>query len=112
MEAPPNRPGHVGYTPQPVASVLANARLAGIAGASLVVAAGHGPQLLAQRFPRIGSVAAENTRTVMLRASRAAQLLRESQPWPLDLRASMRIGTAPVSTTEETDRKAGGGYAR
>lgn len=100
MEAPPDRPGHVGYSPQDIAGTLARARAQGLAGSSLVIAAPFGPQLLAQRFPRVGSVAQENTRTVMLRAHRAGELLKAEQPWPLAFREGFRIGTAPVSAAQ------------
>lgn len=92
------RPGHIGFTPQNVQSQLRSGRLAGMQETSFVLAAVRGgPPVAAQRLPRIGDVAHENTRSVMIRADRATQLLREQEPWPANFRDGFRIGTSPRS---------------
>lgn len=96
MEAPPNRPGHVGYTPQPVASQLREARVLGQLVSSTVRAAIDLPRMIAaQALPRLQTPEKRNSLLEHVQAQRAAELMNPNQPWPFGHREGFEQDTAP-----------------
>lgn len=96
MEAPPYRPGHVGYTPQPVAPTLRGARVLGQLASSAVRAAIDLARPTAmQAMPRLQTPEKRNSLLEHVQAQRAAERLNPSQPWPFVYREGFRQETAP-----------------
>lgn len=91
MEAPPNRPGHVGHTPQPVADMLGDSRLAGVLTSALLNAAADTHDYAMQAFPRLQAPEKLNTLLVSIQVERTRQTLSRLQPWP----AEFEPGFAP-----------------
>jgi len=101
MDAPPNRPGHVGSTPQPVQEMIVAARELGVFGSSLVRALVSLARPAAmQAFPRLQSPRAESSVLTMLRLERYRQTMSERQPWPTAFREGFLSGSAPRSDNE------------
>jgi hypothetical protein len=96
MEARPDSPGHVGYTPQPVPAMRFAAREAGVRTSGLVCATIElARPIAAQVFPRLASPRKRATVADLLALERHRQTRTRLQPWPVDFREGFRAGTAP-----------------
>lgn len=96
MEAPSHRPGHVGYTPQPVSGMLREARAVGQLASSAVRAAIELVRPTAmQALPRLQTPEKRNSLLEHVQAQRAAELMDARQPWPFGHREGFEQATAP-----------------
>lgn len=94
------RPGHAGYTPQPVADLLADARVLGVLSSTPVRAAiALARPIASQAFPRLQAPERESTVNTMLRVQRFSQLV-EQRRFPFAFREGFRQGTAPESVID------------
>ena len=100
MEARPNRPGHVGHTPQPVSDMWQGARRLGVLAASTIQAAITMPRPIATAaLPRLQTPEKRNSLLEHVQAMEASRVMDARQPWPFSHREGFELGTAPRRAT-------------
>lgn len=102
MEAPPHRPGHAGFTPQPIGPRVQASRGAGVLTSTAIRAFGELRAYVGQVLPRLQAPEREHTVLTMLQVDQAARGLSEAQPWPFDFRDGYRMDTAPRRGADES----------
>lgn len=95
------RPGHAGFTPQPVTGPWFGARALGVISSTPIRAAIRLARPMAPHaLPRLQTPEKVNTVQVMADVQRAQQLLSDAQPWPFAFREGFRLASAPEGATE------------
>lgn len=98
-EAPPNRPGHVGHTPQEVEGLLRASRLAGLTSANVPrIAAERAATLASQTFPQPQRFRQRSLTSVLLSIDQLARRrghVAERMPHPAEFREAVASTRAP-----------------
>lgn len=98
-EAPPNRPGHVGHTPQPVEALLRASRLAGLTSSNVPRrAAAHASTIASQTFPQPQRFRQRSLTSVLLSIDTLARRrghVADRQPHPAEFREAVASTRPP-----------------